>query len=162
MQNPVVTLTTTFTRPADTTAYAANDCMSDSTSAPTGGGFTLTGAAKRSGLGGIINSIVITNTNPAGTPLQGEVWLFDSGPTAINDNAAFALSDADANKLVGVVPFTLATGATNNAMAFLSNLGIGFQCVGSANLRYLIKVIGAYTPASAEQLTVRMNITQGD
>lgn len=160
--NPIVTLTTTFTRPADTAVYTANDTMSDSTSAPTAGGFTITGASKRSGLGGIINSALIVNTNPAATPLQGELWIFDSAPTAINDNAAFALSDADAIKVVAVIPFTLATGATNNAMAFLSNLGIGFQCVGTANLRYLVKVINAYTPTSAEQMTVRLNITQGD
>ncbi len=154
------TATTQFTRPNDTTAYAANDAMSDSTSAPTTGGFTLSNVARASGGSGIITDMVIGISTAAATSLQGEIWIFDQAVTNINDNAAFALSDGDRDTLVGIVPFTTASGATNNASAWVSGLNLGFTCVGTANLRYLVKVLNAYTPAALEVLTVRAKVSQ--
>jgi hypothetical protein len=158
-----VTVTTTVTRPADTTAYAANDALSNSTSAPTTGGFTLTGLARASGGSGLITDIMIVSSNDPATLLQGELWLFDAAATNINDNAAFALSDGDALLLVGVVPFTLASsqaGSGTNSVYHATNLNIGFTCVGTADLRFLVKVKNAYTPANAETLTVRVKATR--
>src|SRR5262245_45424593 len=80
-----VTCTTDVTRPADTTAYAANDALSDSTSAPTSGGFTFSSAARASGGSGIITDAIIGTSNDAGTLLQGEIWIFDTSVTNIND-----------------------------------------------------------------------------
>lgn len=156
---PFVTCSTDITRPADTAIYAANDALSDSTSAPTSGGFTLTGAARVSGGSGIITDLIVTSSNNAATTLQGEVWIFDTSVTNVNDNAAFAISDAEVKTLVGVVPFTLVAGV-NNSMKHVQNLSIGFTTVGSANLRYLVMVKNAYTPASAEVITVRAKVLQ--
>lgn len=150
-----------ITRPANVTAYTANDCWSDSTTAPTTGGFTFTGAARLSGKSGVITDMVIASSNAPGTMLQGEIVIFDTAVTNINDNSAFAVSDAEAKTLVGVVPFTLAAlSASANSQATIIGLNLGFTCVGSANLRFLVKVINAYTPASAEVLTVRAKIVQ--
>lgn len=149
----IATASTDLTRPADTTAYAAADAISDSTSAPTAGGFTLTGVARASGKSGVITDMIVTSSNPAGG-LNAELWVFDTAVTAVNDNAAFAISDAEVKTLVAVVPFTLAAGA-NNAAAHIQNLMAGFTTVGSANLRYLIRVVSAYTPISGEVITVR-------
>jgi hypothetical protein len=158
-----VTVTTTVTRPADTNAYAANDALSNSTSAPTSGGFTLSSLARASGGSGLITDIMIVSSNDPATLLQGELWLFDAATTNINDNAAFALSDGDALLLVGVVPFTLASsqaGSGTNSVYHATNLNIGFTCVGTADLRFLVKVKNAYTPANAETLTVRVKATR--
>lgn len=141
----------TITRPADTTAYASNDTLSDSTSAPTSGGYTLTNAARKSGGSGILTDMMIMTTI-AGT-LQGEVHLFNQAATNVNDNAAWNLSDADALNRVAVIPFTLIADA-NNSYYHAQNLNIGYTCTGTRNLRALIKVKAAYTPASAEALTV--------
>lgn len=160
------TATTSVTRQANTTAYAANQAYSDSSSAPTAGGFTLTGAAGRSGGSGIISDLTVMCSNDPATPLQGEIWIFDQAVTAINDLAAFSISSADILNLVGVVPFTLLSGgagtggATKGSYANIQGLNLGFTCVGTANLRYLLKVKNAYTPASAEVLTVRAKIVQ--
>jgi len=158
---------TSVTRPANTTAYTANDAWSDSTSAPTSGGFTLANACRVSGGSGIITSVTIVSSIDPTTALQGEIWLFDSAFTNINDNAAWAMSDSDMLLMVagGVIPFTLASnvaGATSGTSSFYTQggLGIGFTCVGSANLRFGIKVKNAYTPASGEVLSVRLNIVQ--
>lgn len=153
------TLTTTVTRPADTTAYAANDVWSDSTSAPTTGGFTFTSAGRASGGSGIITDAVVVNSSTSA--LTGELWIFDSAPTAVNDNAAFALSDSDALKLVAKIPF-ITEAQPSNALTHIQGLGIGYTCVGSANLRFLVKVTAAYTPANAETLTFRLKVQQVD
>ncbi len=154
------TATTQFTRPNDTTTYAPNEAMANSDSAPTAGGFTLSNAARQSGGSGIITDMVIGLSVAAATPLQGEIWIFDTSVTAINDNATFTLSDSDRDKLVGVVPFTTVSGATNNASAWVSGLNLGFTCVGSADLRYLVKVLNAYVPTANEVVTVRAKILQ--
>lgn len=156
-----VTVSTDITRPADTTQYAANDCLSDSTSAPTAGGFTFTSAARASGGSGIITDCIVASSNDPATPIQGEVWIFDTSVTNVNDNAAFVVSDSEIKTLVATIPFTL-TDSGNNDSAHIQNLAIGFTCSGSANLRYLIRVKNAYTPASAEVLTVRLKIIQVD
>ncbi len=148
------TVTTTVTRPADTTAYAVNDALANSTSAPTTGGFTLSGAARVSGGAGLITDAVVTMSTAAATPLVGEIWLFNQAVTAINDNAAFAISDTNVLDLVGIIPFTTNKSGSNNAASHLQNLNIGFTCVGSADLRFLVKVLNAYTPANAEVLSV--------
>ena len=158
------TAVTTITRPADTTAYAANDAWADSTSAPTSGGFTLSNVCAAAGKGTLITSLVVVSSNDPASLLVGEVWLFDSAVTAVNDNAAMnALSDSDALKLVAVIPFGLQStgdGTDLNSYYAVNGLGLRATCVGSANLRYLVKVRSAYTPASGETLTIRVAYDQ--
>ena len=150
------TCTFTVTRPADTSAYAVGDALSDSTSAPTSGGFTCSSAARASGGSGIIVGATIVGSVDAATDLQADLVAYDSAPTAINDNAAYAPSDADAVKQVCRIPFVLSTGDTNNSSAQLDGLNCPYTTVGSANLRVLFKVTGAFTPTSAEAYTVRL------
>src|SRR5207244_1417551 len=68
--------------------YAAGDALSDSTTAPTSGGFTFTSAARKSGGSGIILDATIATSADAGTRLSGEIFLFNQAVTNINDNAA--------------------------------------------------------------------------
>jgi hypothetical protein len=154
------TCTITITRPSDTAVYAANDTLSTSTSAPTTGGETCTSAARISGGSGIITGATIIGSVDASTDLQGEVVIYDSAVTAINDNAAFSPSDADAVKQVCRIGFTLATGDTNNSVFQGDGLNCPFTAVGTANLRALVKVLNAYTPTSAEVLTIRLKFIQ--
>jgi hypothetical protein len=154
-----VTVSTDVTRPADTAVYAVNDALSDSTSAPTAGGFTFTSAARQSGGSGIITDAVITTAADAATLLQGEIWLFNAAVTNINDNAAFAVSDAEIKTCLGKIAFTLED-AGNNGFYHATNLNIGFTCVGTANLRFLVRVKNVYTPVSAEVFTFVLKILQ--
>jgi hypothetical protein len=156
-----VTVQTDVTRPADTAVYSAGDALSDSTSAPTSGGFTLTSAARRSGGSGIITDMTIASSNDPATRLAGEIFLFNTSVTNVNDNAAFVVSDTEIKTCVGVVPFTLFD-AGNNGFAHVTGLNILFTCSGSANLRFLIRVRNGYTPASAEVITVTAKILQLD
>lgn len=137
---------------ADTTQYSINDAISDSTSAPTSGGFTITSAARASGGSGYLVGLNVASSNPAGTPLSGEVHLFNTSVTNINDNAAFAISDSEVKTCEGVIPFTLVTGS-NNGFYRCEFTPIPYVCSGSANLRFLLKAKNAYTPVGSEVLT---------
>lgn len=146
-----VTATTSFNRPADTTAYVAGDAISDSTTAPTT--FTLSNMGRASGGSGVITDLIILSNDTAA--LAGEIWIYDSSVTATNDNAALSVSDADQAKLVAKVPFNLVA-ETNNAVAHIQNLSIGYTCVGTANLRFLMKATGGtLTTTSGNTYTVR-------
>lgn len=147
-----ITISTDVTRPADTAVYAIDDAWSDSTSAPTSGGFTFTNAGRSSGGSGIITDAIFTTSPDPATRLQGELWIFNQAVTNINDNAAFAVSDSEIKTCVGKIPFTMED-AGNNGFYHAQNLAIGYTCSGSANLRFLVRVKNGYTPGSAEVLT---------
>lgn len=156
------TLSTDLTRQAaDTTTYAVNDAMSDSTSAPTSGGFTFTSAGRISGGSGIITDAIITSSAVPALLLAGELWIFNQAVTNINDNASFGVSDAEIKTVVGIIPFTL-LGATNNSIYHAQNLSIGYTCVGTANLRFLVKVKNPYIPVGSEVLTFIIKVIQID
>lgn len=154
-----VTVATDVTRPADTAVYAAGDAISNSTSAPTAGGFTLTSAARASGGSGIITDVTVCSSNDPATRLAGEIWLYNQAVTAVNDNAAMAVSDAEIKTCVGVIPFSLFD-AGNNGFAHIIGVNMMFTCVGTANLRFLLRARNAYTPASGEVITVTTKIIQ--
>jgi hypothetical protein len=156
-----VTVATDVTRPADTTAYAANDAISNSTSAPTSGGFTLSGIARKSGGSVLITDIIVTSSADPATPLQGEIFLFNQSVTNINDNTAFAVSDSEIKTCVGRVGFALED-VGNNDFYHAQNVNILATCSGSANLRFLLRAKNAYTPASSEVLTITVKALQLD
>lgn len=148
-----VSVSTDITRPADTTAYAANDALSNSTSSPTTGGFTLSSICRKSGGSVLITDMIVTTSNDPATTLQGEIFLFNQSVTAINDNAAFAVSDSEIKTCVAKVPFVLED-VGNNGFYHAQNLNILATASGSADLRFLVRVKNAYTPASSEVITV--------
>lgn len=156
-----ITVQTDVTRPADTTAYAAGDCISDSTSAPTSGGFTLTNIARKSGGSVIITDICVASSNDPATRLAGEIFIFNQSVTNVNDNAAFAVSDTEIKTCVAVIPFSLLD-AGNNGYAHITGLNILCTCSGSDDLRFLLRARNAYTPASAEVITVTVKAFQVD
>ena len=92
-------ISTAFTRPADTTAYAAGDAVGDSTSALTMQ--ALANATRVSGGSGYIVGIRITTDKKSITPrLRVHFWN-TNGATLSNDNAAYQSRYADSSKKVG-------------------------------------------------------------
>ena len=147
------TATTTVTRPADTTAYTANDAFGDST-----GGHTLTSICRTSGGSGVITDfILVYSTTQA---VSGEVWFYDASITETDDNAAWAVSDTDQLKLVGKVAFATVADVANNSVYHEKGLNMGYTCSGTANLRYQVKVTTGYTPAASDTLTIRAKYVQ--
>ena len=155
----------TFTRPADTTAYASGDVMNDSTSAPTVASIANVGRVP--GKGGLIRTARLQSSQN-GSWANIDVFLFTAAPAAPgNDNAAFTPSDAEMLTCVGVLKFLSSSATIGNAGAaaagnsFLSldDLQRVFQCAANSTTLYWVPVArGAYTPVSAEVFTLQLGV----
>jgi hypothetical protein len=151
-----VKITASVTRPSDTTAYAAGDALTDSTSAPTKITFSNCGRYA-GGSGKIINAILVDSAAQA-TKGQFELWLFDTSVTPDNDNAVFTPTDAECATLVGVFAFTTpfvgdaTAGAGGNCVYVTTPAApIPFKCGAALKDLYgLVVVRNAYTPVSGE------------
>jgi hypothetical protein len=101
-----------------TTTYSIGD--------QTGTLFTLADAARVSGGSGMIVGIVLIDASDViGTM---DVAFFRSSATLAADNAAFAISDADALNLVAIVQLAGAFDITNNRVAQAFNLAVPYDC----------------------------------
>lgn len=147
---------TTVTRPADNNDYAAGDAFANSTSAPTAGGYTFSSAASASGGGGVITDLMVVASDAK--LYEGEIWIADSAYAAVpNDNAAFACSDADHLLVLGIIPFACAAKVASTSVAHVTGVNLGYHCVGTANLRFIIRLTAAIVaPGSAATLTFRI------
>ena len=150
-----------FTRPADTTAYAAKDAVGDSTSAPTV--ITLTDAARANGKGGYIVKLALRTNKSTITP-RFKVHLFHTSPAAINDNAAFTLLWA--NRALRIGGFELAAMSTEGAgsdMATAHDLTVRIPFVAAAasrNIFALLETLDAFTPDSGQVFRLELVIDQ--
>jgi hypothetical protein len=154
----------TLTRPANVTAYAAGDAVTD-----TGGaGLTFSAVCPENGGQGVIRNVVLIDSAAQATKGQFELWLFAGTaiPTADVDNAVFTPTDAELLNLVGVV--SLATsfvgdatvGAGGNCIFQSGAITLPFTCGASVDdLFGLVVVRNAYTPVSGETLTAILTIT---
>lgn len=161
---PVISATVIVTRPANTTAYTAGDNWSSSTSAPATIDFA--NVVNAAGNSMLITDLVVVDLANQTVLLQGELWLFNAAPTQVNDNSAFTLSNADIEKAIGIIPFTMgdtgssAAGASGNTINHVQNLSIGYTSILDANLYAMVKVLNAYTPVSAESLVFMIKCAQ--
>lgn len=158
-------ISATLTRPADTTAYASGDAVTNSTSSPAA--ITFDGCARIANGSGVIVGVTMVDSANQSTAGLFELWLFDTTYTPDNDNSPFTPTDAECATLVGIVPLNLAyvgdatAGAGGNRVYIASNLNIPFQCTGGADDLYGALVArNAYTPVSAEAFTIRLRILQ--
>lgn len=156
-----VVSTATITRPADTTAYTIGDAVADSVTAT--GGSTFANVNVRAGGGGQAVDLVITSNNPAGTPLQGELIVFDSAITNTADNAALALTPTDVKKVVAMIPFTLVTRGTASLAHVTGATATWDYAVPSGrNLRFVVRATNAYQPISGEVFTFKLKVSRSD
>lgn len=157
------TISANFTRPSDTTTYAAGDVVCNSTSAPVI--MTFRGAAKE-GVGSIQQAICIDSANVTTKP-DLELWLFGTAPTMDNDNAVFTPTDAELRALLGVIPFPTASfkvgdatsGAGGNSICDVQTLNIQINTSYVSNDIYGVLVVrNAYVPVSDERFDFILKI----
>lgn len=130
-------------------AYSAKDVV--------GGLLTFANAVREAGGKGKINTLLLTDLGVTANVLQ--LWLFDTAPTAIADNAAFDVLDAELPTVIGVIPIAAADYyvATDNQVACVRNVGLEFSCVGTSLYGYLM-CTGTPTYASTADITVTLGI----
>lgn len=156
------TISQSFTRPADTTPYAAGDVVCNSTSVPVP--ITFGTIAKGSMLTTIMQATCIVEANNATKP-DLQLWLFDTAPVSPNDNAAFAPTNAEMETLVAIIAFPVGSFVVGNAgAAAAGNVACDAQALfihanptaNSAALYGILVVRNAYTPTSAEKFVIRL------
>lgn len=152
------TVSASYTRLANTTAYAAGDALSDNTTGQTV--LTFSNCANVAGGSGLISGAILVDDSVPSTPGDFELWLFDTSPTAPVDNVAMVVTDAEALTVVGIIPFTVEHASTLNEvyMADRTFLPIRFRTKAAADLYGMVKVLNAYTPASGGVLTFKLLI----
>ena len=157
-----VLVSTSFTRPSNTDAYAAGDVVSNSTSATT----ILTFASVASDLGGsgyITGAKILTDqaTNVA----QFRLFLFHtSTPTMDVDNGAADFLWADRAKYLGYIDFPACSseaGTNTAAQAQDMTLRMPFTCLSTAKDIYgYVVTKTAFTPASGQLFYIELSIDQ--
>lgn len=154
-----ITREVTFTRPADTTAYAAGDAISDSTSAPTA--FEIPNCVEQNGAGGLLLSTLIMSTNPSTTNASFDLLVFESTYTPVNDNAAFTISSAQRDAVVesGQHASSIFVADAAGKSCVRNGRNLPFVCGPESKSLYIALLArGAYVPTSGERLTIRLGI----
>jgi len=150
-------ITATFTRPADTTAYAAGDLVANSTTAGSVVAMSFANAARAAGKGGKIVGARLAKSGTGLTNASFRLHLFTSVPGTITNGDNSALSTSGVADYIGaldvVVDRAFTDGAFGRSGAPLS--GNFLEYVGATTTLYgLLEARGAYTPASGEVFTV--------
>lgn len=139
-----------FTRPANTDAYTANDLIANNATA--GSVVPMTFALER---GGRITRARLHKSSTGATNPAFALWLFDALPTTTaGDNAAMAGNYM--TTLIGVLTGTVAHFATNGGVAFLTPAAT--LLAPDKTVYGLLVATGAYAPASGEVFTVTLEV----
>jgi hypothetical protein len=140
-----------FTRPADTTAYAANDAIADSTTAPTLLSFANCANAV-GGQGYIVKTRLMTNQKTCTARFR--LSFYHTAPSPVNDNAPKPMLYANKDKLIGRIDLDpCTTEDTSSDAAFsLSTALMPYVCAAADTTIYcILTTLDAFTPASAQQ-----------
>jgi hypothetical protein len=142
-----------FTRPADTTAYTANDVVGATAAA-----LTFPNLGSPDGSEVIITSASVRRDSSA--IVSGEtsyrLHLYNvTPPSAPADNAAWNLPSGDRASYLGYVDIGAITDLGSTLWAETSNIGKQVKLL-SGSLYGLLVTIGAYTPVSADTFNVKL------
>jgi hypothetical protein len=159
-------------RPANATPYGANDVVNDSATASnkilifktptfnTAGTVTgTTGVVINKGLGGLINSAIITTDTANVTNGTFKLLIFSDTVAVAADNAAWVPSGTSGARLLGEIDFALVSNGGSNPYAYVSGLGIPFQCAPDDTKLYgVLLAKAAYTPKVNGKVIVKLGI----
>lgn len=154
-----------FTRPSDTTAYAAKDVVSNSTSSP----YVITFAGMgrvNGGSGTIVKARLMTSQKTC--TAQFRLHLFHTAPTAINDNSPYLMLYSNAANRIGMIDFpACATEDTTNSTASAAMRPSSDGSYGPPNLWYkcaaadtalygVLETLSVFTPDNAQKFYVEL------
>ena len=140
-----LTLTPTLSAPG---SYATGDYVGTSTT-------PASAASAVSAAGAIAQVLSVTVLDRTTHAASLELWLFDATFTAPTDNAAWSLSDADAAKVVAVIPISGYSSYANGGVHHAPVAGSAFKLTGTALYYALVNRDVAKTWASGD-LTVTL------
>lgn len=160
VQRQIFTVTPTI---SNGVAYTSGDYL--------GGLNTVANAARFSGGGGVITSVTVLDKTQAQRSAF-DIVLFNSAITATTDNGAWAVSDADMAKCIGVISVlttdynTAFPGTPLNSVAFKPDtktntlpqaMAIPYYCSGGTSLYVQLLVRGTPTYTSTSDLVLQFD-----
>lgn len=147
--------TVTITRPSNTTAYTAGDVLGD-----TGGSaiITLSNIGPSGGYV-LVQSVSLVFSDTAVISGMGafRMHFYQTSPTAIADNAAFDLVSGERASYMGFIDLSAPTDFGSSLYTQVDYPGRLIKlATGSTTLYAELETRGAYTPASASTIDVRV------
>lgn len=128
----------------DTDAYTANDVV----------GGLLTLDAHSIG-GGLIVDIMLVDEDSAAAPFT--LYIFDSKPATIADDAAFAIVIADLRKLIRAVDIAAGDYTTVNSLDYAQKTGLNIPFIAQdGNLYAYLVTTGTPNYTNADALYLRL------
>ena len=152
-----VTQAVEITRPADTTAYTANDAINSSTTTPVA--FEFTGMAVAAGGGGMLAQVKIETDITAAASQQLRLWFYNAAPTNIaNDNAAHVNYYADkATRLFYIdVNMDALLAGSDEIIGVTLPLYEAYNCAATS-LFVLVQALTGFTPTSGGKLYITLS-----
>lgn len=150
-----------FTRPADTTAYASGDLVANSTTAGSVTAMTFT-VARANGLSGMIRRARIKKTSTSTTNASFRLHLYTSIPTVTNgDNGVWLSTQSGYLGAIDLPADRAFSDAASGVGVPIAGSDIDYVCGGSVTAIYgLLEARAAYTPTSGETITVELENLQ--
>lgn len=145
-----------FSRPADTTPYAAADLVADNTTAG-----SVTPLKFGIGAGGFaIRAAHLEKSDTGITNADFKMHFYTEEPTVANgDNGAFSSDHAG---YVGTIDLPAMTAYSDVAAAVMQGQGVFGYAKTQGGLWALIEVDAAYTPVSGETFTATVTVEKID
>lgn len=150
-----------MTRPNDTTAYAANDAVANSTTSGSVTPFTFT-VSDVNDDPVTIERLRLSTTDTGAQGKNLRIWLFQAAPTpGAGDNAAFTVPKAG---FIGTMSGTLRATSDGAVGIFVPDEGsriIAKPVSGAATVRGLLQTLEAFTPVAQSTWTPTVEGFQG-
>lgn len=144
------TISSTFTRPNNTTAYADEDLVSDNTTAASITPLKFTLPAGPSG--GKIHRVRLIKSVATATNANFTLYLFGSAPTVTNgDNGAYVSIVADS---LASIALDMTTSTTSDDCVVTNSFSV--PVIVGPVVYGLLKAEAAYTPGAQEVFTVSL------
>jgi hypothetical protein len=150
-------VTASFARPANTTAYASGDIVANNAAGASVVAVQLA-VSQRPGRGGQITRVMLAKTSTSLTAAAFRVHLFAALPAVTSgDNAALAAAGVAAGYL-GAADITMSAAFTDGAYGAAA-VAIDFRLpAGATEIFALVEARDVYTPASAETFKISLAV----
>lgn len=152
-----------FTRPANTTAYASGQLVANSTTAGSVSPMQFSGGRLNWGTGQVRRARV-TKSGTSLTNAQFRLHLYRASQTAANGDGAAWSTDGVAN-YIGKLDVTMDAAFTDGAFGIATPVegnDMTFKSNSTGSIYGLLEARAAYTPSSGEVFTVSLEILQDD
>lgn len=137
-------------------AYATGDYMGTSTTPQ-----TFTNVCRSSGGTGIISGLIVSD-KIATANVEMELWLFSATFTAPTDNAAWAISDAEATTVIGTISLSTLNwkASSNNQVYCDTGINIPFDLPTGTSIYYAFVARGTTPAFTSEDLKATLLLLQ--